>query len=368
MMEDLIYKIGITRIPRVGPLIARNLIRYCGSPKAVFETRNKRELLRIPGVGDMIADNVLRQRALAEAESEIRFLERNDIRVLFFLDKEYPERLKHCPDSPIVLFFKGNADLDHPRIVAVVGTRRPTPQGYAFCEALIEELSPFNVLLVSGLAYGIDITAHRRCLDLKVPTLGVLGHGFNYLYPPQHFPIAERMAEHGGLLTEYLSFMKPDREHFPMRNRIIAGLCDALVVIETGRRGGSMISAEIANSYNKDVFAVPGRIGDTQSIGCNYLIKSHKASLIESAEDIALSLRWEEETKGRAIQGTLFADLSAEEKSVVDLLDQSAIKSIDQLTTETRMSHSKMAALLLTMEFKGLIKALPGKCFTLAHK
>ena len=366
-MEDLLYKIGITRIPLVGSVNARQLISYCGSPKAVFEARRK-ELLRIPGIGRQITDSILRQDVLREAEAEIDFLERHHIRPLFYLDDGYPERLRHYPDSPVLLFYRGVAELNSLRVVGVVGTRRPTAQGRAFCEALIDGLQPYGALVVSGLAYGIDVTAHRRCLKNGLPTVGVLGHGFSYIYPPQHHQVAERMTGQGGLLTEYLSHMKPDREHFPMRNRIIAGLCDALVVVETARRGGSIISAEIANSYNKDVFAVPGRVGDRQSAGCNHLIKTHKAALLESAEDLVLAMRWDDATGRDGVQKSLFTELNEAEEKVVALLRQAESVGIDHLTFECGMSNSAMAALLLQLEFKGLVRSMPGKRYTLVRQ
>lgn len=366
-MEDLLYKIAITRIPSVGSVTARNLISYCGSPRAVFDA-GKPELLRIPGIGEHTARNVLRKEALLEAETEIQFLEKHGIRPLFYMDSDYPVRLRHYPDCPILLYYRGNADLNADRVVAVVGTRRPTANGQAFCESLVEGLLPYKVLIVSGLAFGIDVTAHRHCLKTGVPTVGVLGHGLNRIYPPQHRAVAEQMTAGGGLLTEYPSHVKPDREHFPMRNRIIAGMCDALVVVETARRGGSMISAEIANSYNKDVFAVPGRIHDRQSMGCNHLIKIHKAALIESAEDIAYIMRWEEPTGAPPQQPSLFVELTEEEKIIVDLLEQKETAGIDELTYNSQMTSSTMASLLLSLEFKGLIKTLPGKRYTLLNR
>jgi len=365
-MKDLIYKIGITRIPLVGAVTARNLIGYCGGPRAVFEAR-KRELLRIPGIGERTADSILRQRVLLEAEAELEFLEKHEVQALFYLDPGYPHRLKHFPDSPVMLYYRGNADLDTRRIVAIVGTRRPSVHGRAFCENLIEELQPYSPLIISGLAYGIDITAHRRCLKAGLPTVGVLGHGLSRIYPPQHLSVAQEMCRDGGLLTEYTSQTDPEREHFPMRNRIIAGLCDALLVIETARRGGSMISAELANSYHKDVFAVPGRVQDRQSEGCNLLIKSHKAALLESAADLAYVMGWEKAGQQQAIQTSLFTELSEAEKLVVNLLRETEIAGIDQLTTGSRKSNSEMATLLLNLEFKGLVKSLPGKRYALVN-
>ena len=364
-MEDLLYKIGITLIPNVGPVTTRNLVSYCGGVKAVFESR-KRELMKIPGIGPMIADNVTRQDVLGKAERELRFIEDNGIQAFFYLDEGYPGRLRHFPDSPAMLYYKGTANLNAERIVAVVGTRRPSVHGIHTCEELVEGLQPYGALIISGLAYGIDITAHRKCLSLDIPTIGVLGHGLQQIYPPQHRAVAKAMIQKGGLLSEYPSHTLPDREHFPMRNRIIAGLCDALIVVETKRRGGSMISAHMANDYNKDVFAVPGRIKDQFSEGCNHLIKTHKAALIESAADIAYLLRWDEAATPGAIQKQLFVELTEAEKIVVDLLNQYEGIDIDHLTNTLQVANSEMASLLLELEFKGVVRALPGKRYVLA--
>ncbi len=363
-MKDVLYQIALTRIPLVGAITARTLVSYCGGAEAVFKAK-KKELLKIPGIGERIAANVIESDALREAEREWQFIEKNNIRVLFYLDEAYPEKLKNYADSPILLFYKGNADLNVSRVVGIVGTRQPTPQGVAFCEALVQELKPYNVLILSGLAYGIDITSHRKSVEMGIPTIAALGHGFQTIYPPQHRSIAERMCENGGLLTEFPSNTLPDREHFPMRNKIIAGLCDALVVIETAIRGGSMITAHMANEYNKDVFAVPGRVQDKHSQGCNHLIKTHKAALLESAADIAYVMRWEEEQATKLIQRQLFVELNEDEKIVVNLLHQNEEVHVDKLLYELRLTGSEMAALLLELEFKGVIKSLPGKRYTL---
>ncbi|MCO6488574.1 MAG: DNA-processing protein DprA [Phaeodactylibacter sp.] len=363
-MEELLYKVAITLIPNVGPVTARNLISYCGGVRAVFEAR-KRELLKVPGVGNHVADNIVNQNVLGRAEEELSFLEAHGIQALFYLDQAYPQRLRHYPDSPPLLYYKGRADLNAERIVAIVGTRRPSAHGIHTCEELVEGLKPYGVVLISGLAYGIDIAAHRKCLALDIPTVGVLGHGLRRIYPAQHQAVARAMAQSGGLLSEYPSYTMPDREHFPMRNRIIAGLCDALIVVETRKKGGSMISAHMANDYNKDVFAVPGRIKDSFSEGCNHLIKCHKAALIEQAADVAYVMRWDEPNTPKAIQKQLFVELTEAEKIVVDLLHQYEAVGIDQLTSALKAPNSEMAGLLLELEFKGVIRALPGKRYVL---
>lgn len=363
-MSDLLYKIGLTQIPKVGPVLARQLVAYCGSPKAVFEAR-KKELLCIPGIGESTAKNVLEKRALEVAERECLFIERHQIQPLFYLDETFPVRLRHIPDAPVMLYYRGAADLQHDKMVAIVGTRQPSPQGIKACENLVEGLKAYDVQIISGLAYGIDICAHRKCLDTGIPTIGVLGHGLGRIYPPQHRNIAEKMCMEGGLLTEFISPTAPEREHFPMRNRIVAGLCDTLVVVETARKGGSMITAYLANDYHKDVFAFPGRTRDVNSQGCNLLIKNHRAALIEKASDIAYVMRWEELDRSSPKQTQLFIELTEEEKLIVNLLQEHEGISIDHLTFATQLKGSTLASLLLNLEFKGMIKTLPGKRYIL---
>ena len=364
MKEDLLYKIAVTKIAKVGPVTARNLISYCGGVKAIFQS-NKKDLLKIPGIGETTIANLHDKKVLFEAERELKFVEANNINPLFFLDKDYPSRLKHFQDSPILLYYKGNADLNAPHIVSIVGTRTPTVRGKAFCEEIVEGLSLYNVLIVSGLAYGIDAIAHQASLENKLATIGVLGHGLSRIYPTKHKRMADQMLDCGGLLTEFSSEVDIEREHFPMRNRIIAGMCDALIVIETAQKGGSMISAHMANNYNKDVFAVPGRLNDKFSQGCNHLIKTHKASLIESAEDIGYVMRWDKKSEVKSVQKSLFVELSENERQIVDLLQNEEDLSIDKLSQETQFNSSKMAELMLDLEFKGIVKTLPGKRYIL---
>lgn len=364
MEQEDLYKVAMTMIPRVGAITARNLISYCGGLEAVFRAR-KKELCYVPGVGEVLADQILNSRALEMAEQEIYVLEREGIRPIFYLDRDYPERLRPYTDSPLLLYYQGTQDLNALRMVAIIGTRKPSPYGIRNCEALIEGLKPYQVTTISGLAYGVDVSAHRKSLQLDMPTIGVLAHGLGQIYPASHRQVAKQMMQKGGLLTEYPSHITPKREHFPMRNRIVAGLCDALVVVETGKEGGSMITAQFANDYNKDVFAFPGRVKDPHAVGGNYLIKSHRAALIETAEDLAYIMGWEEENIAAGVQQQLFAELSPDEKLVVDLLRQNEGASIDKLTYESRMTGSCMATVLLNLEFKGLIRSMPGKRYML---
>lgn len=361
MSDELLYKIGLTLIPGIGDILGKSLISYCGSAKAVFNA-NKKALLKIPGIGVGIANNILQQKILPIAEKELKFIDKNDIQPLSYLDQSYPQRLKHYEESPILLYYKGNASLNQERHVSVVGTRTPTQHGKSNCEQLIEDLVPYEPLIISGLAFGIDITAHRRSLETGLPTIGVMGHGLHRIYPAQHRRTAMQMIECGGLLTEFTFLTEPNREHFPMRNRIIAGMCDTLVVVETKKSGGSVISAKLGNSYNKDVMAFPGRINDPCSKGCNHLIKSHQAALLESVADIVYLQNWDLESKKKqGIQKQLFVDLNREEELIVDTLKQADTLSIDRLSRTTKLPPGLLSSLLLTLEFKGVIKSLPGK-------
>ncbi len=363
---DLIYKVGITLIPGVGDVNAKKVIAYCGGVEAVFKEK-KKALIKIPGIGLTVAESITKNNVLSRAEEEIKFLEKHKIAPLFFLDKQYPERLKHCDDSPVMLYYKGNSDLNVRKVVGIVGTRNATDYGKKICSEIVEGLAPYNVMIISGLAYGIDVHAHKAALNLGLDTIGILGHGLDRMYPAVHKTTAEKMIKQGGLITEFMSDTAFIRENFPKRNRIIAGMIDALVVIEAAKEGGALITADIANSYNRDVFAVPGKITDRFSEGCNDLIKRNKAALISSAKDIIYIMRWEEkkEKKSANIQKQLFVELSEEEKKVVDILNGSGSVSVDMISLKMNLQASKVAAVLLNLEFLGIIKCLPGKMYQL---
>jgi DNA processing protein len=360
MGDDLLYKLALTQVPGVGPKTARSLIGYCGGVQAVFEA-SKKELSRIPGIGPQTAHQVHSFREFSWAEQEIQFIEKNGIQPLFYLDSAYPRRLTHLPDAPIMLYYKGNENLNQNRILAIVGTRQPSPRGKATCEELIDQLTEYQPLIVSGLAYGIDYTAHKKALQAGLPTIAVLGHGLDRIYPAAHRAVAYEMIDQGGLLSEFHSQTLPDREHFPMRNRIVAGMSDAVLVIETARKGGSMITAHLANDYHRDVFAVPGRIQDEQSSGCLHLIKTHKAALIEHADDLAYVLQWEKSNTPASVQTSLFPELSVLENKVLDLVRKNEEISLEKLIFETELVGSQLASILLQLEFKGLVRSLPGK-------
>ena len=264
-----------------------------------------------------------------------------------------------------MLYYKGNADLNNRKVISIVGTRKATEYGKQFCAELIQHLQTHQTLIVSGLAYGIDICAHKESVKNNLPTVGVLAHGLDDLYPGQHRSTADKMIENGGLLSDYISGTNPDRENFPKRNRIVAGMCDAVVVVEAGITGGALITAEIANSYSRDVFALPGRIGDPFSAGCNKLIKINKAALIESYADISYLLGWQQEEVKAAKQAKLFLDLTEEELLLVNYLKEKGNLPIDELCYATNLSMSKASGLLLNLEFNGVVKTLPGKVYQL---
>ena len=356
-----IYEIGITLIPLVGPVIARQLISYCGSVEAVF-TEQKRFLKTIPGIGEEIASNVSHaQEFLINGEEELEILEREGFKCTFFLDEDFPKRLQQIPDAPLLLYSKGNPALNAERMVSIVGTRKPTVYGKSVTEEIIETIAPYDVTIISGLAYGIDITAHRQSLKFDLPTIGVMGSGMGNIYPDMHKPIAEKMMEKGGIITEFTYSTGPDAVNFPMRNRIVAGMCDVVVVIESGLKGGSMITAVLANDYNKDVAAVPGRKIDKSSAGCNHLIRNQQAHLVECGEDLINLMSWNKKTKQQNYQTELFVDMDATEQKIYRLILDRGEKDIDTLAYESKSTPGELAAILLNLEFKGAIKSLPGK-------
>jgi DNA processing protein len=358
----LLHRIAITLIPGVGDVNAKKLIAWCGSAEAVF--REKRQaLLKIPGMGTATVDSILGTQVLDRAEREMAFIERYRIRPLFYLDDHYPQRLKHCMDGPVMLYLRGKAELNCPRVLSVVGTRRASSYGRTMTERIISGLEGMDILVVSGLAYGIDTHAHRTALAAGLPTVGILAHGLDRIYPGANRKLAIKMQDEGGLLTEFLSETNPDRENFPRRNRIVAGLSDATLVIESATKGGALITANIAHSYDRDVLAVPGRCDDDLSKGCNYLIKANKAALVESADDIRYIMQWDEKAKGKARQARMFNELSKEASILFDILREHEESSIDFLVMKSRQSNSRIAAALLELEFNGLVKSLPGKMY-----
>jgi len=367
-LHELPYRIGLTLIEGIGDVNAKNLLAYCGSAREVF-FQKKSHLLKVPGIGEYLAKSIINSKnVLIRAEEEVDFILKYKITPLFFTDENYPSRLKYCSDSPVMLYYKGNADLNKEKIIGVVGTRRPSDYGKEKTEELIKDLKATNAIILSGLAYGVDIWSHKTALDMGLETVGVLAHGLDRIYPQLHEKIAKKMVSKGGLLTDFMSGTNPDAVNFPKRNRIVAGLCDALVVVESKRQGGSLITATIANSYNKDVFAFPGHAGDPLAEGCNGLIKQNRATLIENAADLLYAMQWEEKEKKKntSKQTALLLNLSDEEKMLVKLFEQKSEIHIDELCNGTQMPVSKIAGLLLQMEFNNLVKSKPGKMYALA--
>ncbi len=355
-------------IPGIGDYTIRQLVSYCGSAEQVFKTP-KGKLLKIPGVGPVIAETISKGQPYEQAEKEIKRAEREAVEILFFTDKRYPSRLRQIPDAPSMLYTKGNIDFENPKTVGIVGTRQATAYGKEQVERLIEALVPHGALIVSGLAYGIDIQAHKQALKNNLPTVGIMGSGIDVIYPATHKDTAQRMLEHGGLVTENRFGTKPDAHNFPERNRIIAGLSDALVVVEAAEKGGALITAEIANSYNKDVFAYPGSVGVTYSAGCNNLIKTNKAHLISSVKDIEYIMNWEVAKSGKLKKITSFSldDYTEEEKIILTLLLEKSPVMIDELSWKSNLPISQLASVLLGLEFNGVVKSLPGKMYSLNH-
>ncbi len=367
MKSELLYQIGLTLLQGVGDVNAKGLLAYCGSAEQVFRHK-KQQLLKIPGIGETIARSIAAgSKVLKRAEEELSFIERYGIKPLFYTDTNYPSRLRYCIDGPILLYYKGTADLNANRIIAIVGTRRPSAYGSEKVTELVSGLQQSGILVVSGLAYGVDAYAHKAALENGLCTIGVLAHGLDRIYPPTHDKLAKQMLRQGGLLTDFRSTTLPDAPNFPKRNRIVAGMCDAVIVVESKRTGGSLITATIASSYNRDVFALPGRAGDPLAEGCNGLIKRNKASLIESAEDLLDAMQWHiiSKKKSPVKQLPLLIALSEEERPIMNLLEQRKSLHIDEICQVLQLPVSKVSAVLLQLEFSNLVRSRPGKCYEL---
>ncbi|MGY4536787.1 DNA processing protein [Mucilaginibacter sp. UYNi724] len=362
---SLLHQVALTFVNKIGPVLARSMASHFGGAEEVFK-KSKEALTQARGVGAKRLELSDFDEALRRAEQELKFIQNNKVDVLYYTDPRFPRKLKTCHDAPLLLYSKGNANLNNHRIISIVGTRNATDYGRNLCKQLVEELQDYNVLIVSGLALGIDTAAHRESIALNVPTIGVLGHGYDKMYPSQNRSLAEKMQGNGGLLTEYPSGTIPNRENFPQRNRIVAGMADATVVVEAGLKGGALITAEIANSYNRDVFAFPGRLGDEYSEGCNFLIRNNKAALLTCVADLAYSLGWEmnSDITSAPEQLMLPIDLSAEERAVYEIIQQHKLPlAIDDLSIKANMPMSQLTMTLLDMELQGFIRSLPGKTY-----
>jgi DNA processing protein len=365
MNTTLSHQIALSLIPHIGAVQARILMDYFGDAAAIFKAK-KSTLDRLEGIGEIRANSIKTFNRFKRAEEEMAFIEKYKITPLFLTDTRYPKRLLHCYDPPTLLYYRGNTDLNTGRIISIIGTRSNTEYGKQVTETLVKELVTQNVLVVSGLAFGIDAIAHRAALRNNLCTIGVLAHGLDTIYPTQHASLAKEIIKQGGLLTEFTSATKPDKHNFPTRNRVVAGMSDATIVIETGVKGGSMITAELANGYNKDVFAFPGKTTDSKSAGCNYLIKNNKAMLLTDAQELIQVMGWEDQKKKTfKQQKELFIQLSIEEKIIVDILREKETVTIDELNLKSNLSSSVVAAATLSLELQNVIIAMPGKMYKL---
>ncbi len=365
MDQQRLALLALHFIPGVGDYLMRQLVSYSGGADKVFQTP-KGKLLRIPGVGEVTAEAIKSGKTFSAAERELKKAEKEKVDLIFFIDKNYPSRFRQVNDAPALIYTKGNIDFENPKTIAIVGTRKATPYGKERVEELIRDLIPHQALIVSGLAYGIDIHAHKHAVKSNLPTIGVMGSGMDHIYPASHKEIARQMMDLGGLVTEHAFGTKPDAHNFPARNRIVAALSDAVVIVEAAEKGGALITADIANSYNKDVFAFPGNIGQSHSEGCNNLIKSNRAHLITSLKDVEYITGWNvgtEPARQKHIDLEMFEGL---EKDVVKaLIENNNQLMIDDLSWKTNISISQLASLLLTLEFKGVLSSLPGKVYKL---
>ena len=361
--DELVAILRLQNIPNIGDINAKKLIRQCGSPIAVFSDK-RAHLTKIDGIGTYTLKNLHDPSYLKAAESELRYILDNDIACVDFMGDDYPWYLKHCIDSPLLLFKRGNINLIGKRVISVVGTRNMTSYGRAFCEQFIEDIAPLNPVIVSGFAYGVDICVQRAAMKHKLQTIGCLAHGLNQVYPKTHAKFMPAVQENGGFYTEFWSTSNPDRENFLKRNRVIAGMSEATIVIESAEKGGSLVTADIANSYQRDVFAVPGRAGDVYSIGCNNLIKYQKAHMLTSAADLIYLLNWEvAEEELKPVQKQLFIELDNTEKVIYGYLQNEGKQLLDRIALECQLPVFKATSTLLNMEMKGVIRPLPGKLF-----
>ncbi len=366
--QELFSVLALLKVEGVGDIVAKKLIKHCGSAQEVFNAKSN-VLRKIDGVGEILIKKLKDQSIFSLAKAELDFIEKNNINVSFYHDENYPERLKHCIDSPVLLFSSGNINLDNRRVISIVGTRQITPHGTEFCKKLIEDLTPLNPIIVSGFAYGVDIVAHQTAMDCGLQTIGVLAHGLNQVYPKTHKKYVAKMEQNGGFMTEFWSSSNPDKENFVKRNRIVAGIAEATIVIESAEKGGSLITATMANDYSRDVFAVPGRISDKYSQGCNNLIKTQRAHLLTSAADLVYILNWDlneiasSSRNEKTIQKQLFVTLDNDEQKIYDYLIKTGKQLLDVIALECDFPVYKISSILLNMELKGVIRPLPGKLF-----
>lgn len=369
--DDRLYDVAVTFVPGIGDINAKKLISYFGSAKELFSSSFK-ELKSVQGIGDVVASRLYANfdSALKSAESELEYIYANDIGFVTLTDDAYPERLRECADSPTILYYKGMPDFSGKHIVSIVGTRNATKYGVEFCNLFVSELAKKypDAVVVSGLAYGIDVASHKAALENNLTTWAVLGHSLETIYPSAHKRVADKMlSSNGALISDFPHGTKIDPSNFVKRNRIVAGLCDALLVVESGEKGGSIITANIANNYNKDVFALPGNITSTYSRGCNKLIKTNRANLCESFDDFEYIMNWTPKKEVSMPKLELKFDFTVDEKKVADVLSRYEFLDIDNLRRQTEMTPNELSLILLQLEMKGAIVSLPGKIFSLKH-
>ena len=358
--EELIWLIALTQVTQVGPVHARQLLNNMGSAKAVFQA-SRDTLEKVPGIGSVRAGHIYRQANLSMAEKEMRFIEKHRIKALTLADPDYPQRLLHTYDAPVLLYYRGNASLNATKVISVIGTRTPTEYGKDRVRDLLSALAPLSPLIVSGLAYGIDTLAHHHALDARLETIGILAHGLDRIYPQANKRLAKMMLEQGGLLTDFPSGTNPDAVNFPRRNRIVAGLADAVVVIETGEKGGSMITARMACGYDRELFAVPGRVTDAKSAGCLAMIREQRAHLLHSPEDIAQVMNWAGQTgKTISAQASMPLNLSPAESTILELVRTQGSLRTEDIRQLTQLPHGETANALLSLEMQQVLAALPG--------
>lgn len=353
-----IYQIALTQLCGFGPVRTKQLLQHVEQVEDIF-TLSFKELSKLSGFNTAILKKMERELALQKAVEIFNEISKFGINFIFYTQSEYPRRLKQCEDAPLVIYSKGEMDLNNTRFVAVVGTRDATEYGKRICTELIQQFVGTDIVVVSGMAYGIDIAIHQLCIQHGVPTIGVMAHGLEIVYPHLHRSTAKKMLNDGGLISEYPPNTKPDRENFPMRNRIVAGLCDATIVVESKIKGGSLITADLANDYNRDVFAYPGSIYDENSAGCNNLIANQKAQLIRNGQDFLEKMGWNLNIPN-PVQRAIFPTLSDEEQSVVKLLESSGVMNIDTMSMQLNFPSSKLSVLLFQLEMNGLVSSLPG--------
>jgi DNA processing protein len=360
--QDLFQLLALQRVEGVGDIMAKKLLTHCGSAKAVFQTKAT-QLAAIDGVGSFLLRSLKDKTVFEKANLELEFIKSNGINTVCFQDEKYPERLKHCIDGPLLLFTSGKIDLKNRKIISIVGTRQVTSYGTEFCRKLIEDLAPLDPIIVSGFAYGVDILAHQLAMEHNLQTIGVVAHGLNQIYPKNHKKYVAKVEDNGGFVTEFWSSSNPDKENFVRRNRIVAGMSEATIVIESADRGGSLITANMANDYNRDVFAVPGRVTDKYSQGCNNLIKTQKANVLTGAADLVYILNWDIQKETKPVQKQLFVTLEDDEQKVYDYLLKTGKELMDIIALRCDFPIYKISGMLLNMELKGVVRPLPGKLF-----